>query len=314
MYRTILVPLDGTLEGARALPTAATLARAAGPGARLLLVRAAPAATKPGAKASFRARVRAAAEAGSYLDRVWGALASSGLAVTRLQPCGDPAECVLRAAYDHAADLIVMATHGRWGPHRVVQGSVAQTILRDSPMPVVLVGPRAVPLARVWRLLAPLDGGEFSAAALPEVEHLARSLGVRSIDLVGVVSPFPAAIYADAPSLRNANSRVTMRRDQLERKLLSRGGQLATWFEGNVRVHVHQGEVASTIAETAKELGTDLIVMRTHGRQGIARTLVGSVADELVRTATVPIVLYAPGVIAARSRQAAQLDEYMAAV
>src|SRR5581483_8312860 len=135
MFRTILVPLDGSAAAERALPVAATLAGRGG--ARLLLVQVADALVLAGEDPS-EAEALAVAEAREYLARVAERIAGQGVAVETAAPFGPPAEEILAESRLRAADLVVLTTHGHTGPGRSLYGGVAEAVLAHSPVPVLL--------------------------------------------------------------------------------------------------------------------------------------------------------------------------------
>jgi nucleotide-binding universal stress UspA family protein len=312
MYRTILVPLDGTPEAARALPHAVQVAEAAGAGARILLVRPAPA---PDGGHDSAPGFTAVAEASAYLREVASDLAGRGLDVTALTPAGPVAASIVQDAERHQADLIVTATHGRAGLDRLLHGSVAGDILQHVAMPVLVVGPLVATPRPPRRILVPLDGDAFSAAVVAPVAELARGLGA-AVDLVGVVPALPVAIGdEDGPvpdgllerlQVRRAGSGHVMLegRQEVQERLQALERALRFWADRlaagapSVQVHTAYGlrgpSVAAVISTLGRELEADLIALRTHARPTVGRFLVGSVADEVVRTAPLPALLFPP--------------------
>ena len=157
---TILVPLDGSPLAEAALPRAVELAE--GSGARLLLLRAAHAAALPGVDAT-EAQVRAVEEAEAYLAEVAKRL--TGTRVANLETSvwyGPAAYAIVEGARLHKADLIVMTTHGRSGLRRLILGSVAESVLRGTTTPILLV--RAVE--------APVERPTGSATPWPEATRV----------------------------------------------------------------------------------------------------------------------------------------------
>lgn len=153
-YRTVLVPLDGSELAESALDHAIELARA---GASLVLVRAAEAHTAPGADPTD-AQVKVVREAEEYLTAVRARLARAG--VERVDASvwyGPPADSIVDAARFRKADLIVMSTHGRSGLGRLVLGSVAETVLRATTTPILLVRSQEAPVQ-------PVQGGGREAS------------------------------------------------------------------------------------------------------------------------------------------------------
>jgi nucleotide-binding universal stress UspA family protein len=142
--RTILVPLDGSILAESALPEAAELARQRG--ARLLLVRAAEAHV-PVAVDPTESQVRVVQEAETYLASVKARLAATGITDVETSVWyGPPAYAIVEAARLRHADLIVMTTHGRSGLGRLILGSVAESVLRGTTTPILLLRAAEAPV------------------------------------------------------------------------------------------------------------------------------------------------------------------------
>ena len=140
---TILVPLDGSSLAAAALPTAVDLAKASG--ARLLLLRAAEAPASPRTDPS-EAQVEVVREAETYLDMVKRGLEREDMNVETSVWYGPPVSSIVEAAATRGVSLIVMSTHGRTGLGRLVLGSVAESVLRGTRTPILLVRDGAAPV------------------------------------------------------------------------------------------------------------------------------------------------------------------------
>ncbi len=137
MFKTILVPLDGSPLAETALPHAIAMAKTFG--ARLRLLRAAEADTLPGVDPT-EAQVTVVGEAESYLRNVIERLAANGFRrVDTSVWYGSPVTAILEAARLREADLIVMTTHGRSGLGRLVMGSVAEAVVRGTTTPILLI-------------------------------------------------------------------------------------------------------------------------------------------------------------------------------
>lgn len=142
MYRRVLVPLDGSELAEAILPFAEQVA---GPlDAEVILVRvvepvsAAEAVALAGVVAPDTFAVREI-EAKRYLHEVERRLSKKGLRVRTRIALGPPAEAILGAVQTSGVDLVAMTTHGRSGLGRALFGSVAESVLRASPVPVLLV-------------------------------------------------------------------------------------------------------------------------------------------------------------------------------
>ena len=142
---TILVPLDGSALAEAALAPAIELARANN--AKLVLLRATEAHAAPLTDLT-EAQVAAVRGAEDYLAGVHRRINGVELAAVDTSVWyGPPAEAIVEAARFRRADLIVMSSHGRSGVGRLVLGSVAETVLRASTVPILLLRPSNVPAA-----------------------------------------------------------------------------------------------------------------------------------------------------------------------
>jgi nucleotide-binding universal stress UspA family protein len=142
---TILVPVDGSALAESALPKAVDLAGATE--ARLLLVRAAEAHTMPGVDPT-EAQVKVVSEAEAYVVRLAAELRATGLeGVEASVWYGPPAYAIVEAARLHHVDLIVMTTHGRSGLGRLILGSVAESVVRGTRTPILLLRAPEAPVA-----------------------------------------------------------------------------------------------------------------------------------------------------------------------
>jgi nucleotide-binding universal stress UspA family protein len=205
------------------------------------------------------------------------------LAVDYVTRVGAAADEILRAAEELGADLIVMGTHGRTGLRRLLAGSVAEAVLRRAPCPVLaLRSPdRAREAEGIRVILHPTDFSDRSADALRVARTLARDHGARlvllhvasnEITAEGmVIIPTDPAVYREAL-------------DEMRGRL--GGPDLKFPVESAVR----EGDAAAEILRAAGEIPCDLIVMGTHGRRGLGRLLMGSVAEAVLRRALCPVL------------------------
>lgn len=142
-------------------------------------------------------------------------------------------------------------------------------------------------------ILVPLDGSAFAEAALPYAQSLALHYQAE-ITLLRVIVPprWPGALEAESPELierlnktavQDATSYLQYQQESLQAQGL------------HVTAHIQNGEpAANLILDMAKEQNSDLIIMSTHGRSGLQRWMFGSVAERVVRQATIPIMLVRP--------------------
>jgi nucleotide-binding universal stress UspA family protein len=241
------------------------------------------------------AQLYAIAEAEEYLGVLQARLTARDFKVETGVPYGLPEGTwiVDEVALRHA-DLIVMGTHDRAGVERWVRGSVAEAVISRAAVPVMLVRAAAHGMLPVehfdWRqpvLVVALDGSRLAEAALPVAMDLAQSLNGRLV-LVGVVQA-PAATSIDTYGVDD-QARLAADADEYLAAIVGRVTATGLPVEHTVR----RGEPATEIGRTAHEHNAAAVIMATHGRTGLARLLLGSVAGMVLRCSTSPVVLVRP--------------------
>lgn len=139
------------------------------------------------------------------------------------------------------------------------------------------------------RILVPLDGSEVSERILPEIEKIADKLKANiSIMRVAFIHPIPAIDITKASDVTKAEVAVVHEAEEyvhmIEEKLKAKGFTVGS--------HVRYGpDAADEILDHTDQYDTDLIMMSTHGRSGVKRWLLGSVAEKVVHHATTPVLL-----------------------
>jgi nucleotide-binding universal stress UspA family protein len=201
---------------------------------------------------------------------------------------GDASQEILRMAEEISSDLIVMGTHGRKGLSGLLAGSVAIAVLRGAHCPVLALRsaecPRESKEIRV--ILHPTDFSVDSEAALKVARRLACDHGARLI----VLHVATLEIRTDEMGAAEVDPRVY--RDALEdvRRRID-GPDLKHPVETLLRT----GFAPEGIVETAEEVRSDLIVLGTHGRTGLTRLLMGSVAENVLPKANCPVLIVKAG-------------------
>jgi nucleotide-binding universal stress UspA family protein len=263
MVQKILTALDGTKASESVLPYLETLL--ASQDANVTLVRATPGGST--------ARTR---EATAYLARIAEALRAKGAVVDIHVPSGKPAPTLVDLAVRGNYSLILMGSHGRSGLPRLLLGSVAEEVLRRSPLPLLIVPPRttAMEKPKLKRIVVPLDGSHRSAAILPHVAILAKATGARLL-FTTVVEPhareeIPVEVLAKS-----------LFRDQ--KNLLRQG--IPT------ELIIRYGNPADEILSLGDVQNADLVALSTHGRTGLERARFGSVAESILRRGRRPLLL-----------------------
>ncbi len=205
----------------------------------------------------------------------------------------DPAPVILRYAADHDIDLIVMGTHGRRGLRRMMVGSVAEEVVRLAPCPVFTVrtydeqNDDMAPWV-IRRVLAPVDLSDRSVLAARHAAALASVYGAE-LDLVFVLDTvsIPAGPYdaIGGVALAGLGERVQVDLDALAHRLQEEVPTL----RGHVATHLQLGHPVIEILDFAEATGADLLVLGSHGHTGVERLLLGSIAEQLVRSASSPV-------------------------
>jgi nucleotide-binding universal stress UspA family protein len=310
MYRTILVPLDGSAFGEHALPLALGIARHTSAAVQLVHICTPPHANlADGLPALVAAPIGPCREhATKYLTNLAQVLSPRWeVPISVAVRDGLAADQLYAHAISIGADLVIVTTHG-YGPlSRMWVGSVADTLVRRLPMPVMLTRPHdkapnlheAVHEQVFEHVLLPLDGSALAEEVLRPALELGKPAEVTYTLLQAVQVPVlgyaPAAYAAglDQQMLEQMRSDAQEYLGQVARRLRSQGHKVAT--------QISIGPPAMAILDYARENPVDLIAMATHGRGGVARMLLGSVADKVVRGAGTPVLLKRPSAEAAES-------------
>ena len=314
MFHTILTPLDGSTFGEHALPLALSIARRSGASLRLLHVVPPPASIYSESplfsedsylESYVREQYRSASLA--YLNAVAKRLTGlTAPGATRIVVEGEVRDAIHAQAELAPADLVVMTTHGRGPLGRFWLGSAADELVRTLSMPVLLVRPRegVADLEReadLKRILVALDGSTLAEQILEPAVALGALTGAE-FTLVRVVRPVVIGAYAlGAGGL----GQLAVGMEQLEAEHKRRCEQAENYLEEiaarlrvrklTVRTHVATEEQPAVgILQEAQKADADLIALATHGRRGLSRLFLGSVADKVVRGGRLPVLLLRP--------------------
>ncbi len=299
MIQKLLVPLDGSALAEAALPIATTLADRTD--ATLILLRAAQYRSLLSDVAGDQYRVIGQAE--DYLAQLTERLQAQGLKVESGVPFGgSPADWILEESEFRHVDLVIMATHGREGPDRWLHGSVAEAVVHRSKIPVMLVRasetasqaamPAEFPTPQPV-VLVPLDGSDLAESALSFAAELQQAIAARLV-LVAVV-PQPGQLVAGEGGAITTYAGAD--HDRLEADAtayLAAAADRVSASGGAAETVVRYGEAASEISAAAETYPATAVVMATHGRTGVLRAMVGSVAGGVLRHTSVPVVLIHP--------------------
>lgn len=216
---------------------------------------------------------------------------------------GYPAEEILRYAEENQVDLILMATHGRSGISRWIIGSVSERVLRSTNLPVWLIrgGSNFQTYHQnvVDTIVVTLDGSKLAEQVLPYAEALVsqwrpEKLG---ITLLSVCEPptVPSDYPPDMPITweRHVEQEIKLHQQETRKYLQALSERLST--KGlKVNTEILMGKASQAISDYVNEHLPRLLVMATHGRSGLSRWLVGSVAESVMGSVSVPVFLVKP--------------------
>jgi nucleotide-binding universal stress UspA family protein len=291
--RQILVATDFSEVSKQALPYAAALAKQLD--ASVTVVHVVP--TPPPAELSHIPLVleekRLVAEARSALARFREKELPRDLKGDTLVLAGSPYAKVCEAAKTLSADLIITATHGHTGLKHFLLGSTAERIVRHAPCPVLAVREPwmeikfpSEPALNFKKILVPIDFSDASRKALPYAASLVRQFGGVAI-LLHVIEPppYPEFGYAHVPIKEAKRKRAA--KEQLERLRHEAPLNAAS----GTTVDIRHGNAYHEIVSAAADEKADLIILSTHGRTGLAHTLLGSTAEKVVRHASCPVLV-----------------------
>ena len=290
MYRTILVPLDGSTLSECALPMAVYLARATK--AKIVLVRAAWVPDEPGLD-PIASQMWAAREARTYLEGVASNLSAYKVQIETYVPFALPHEGILREIELRHADVVVMSTHGDNAPEPKLFGSVARAVVARCHVPVLLIrmglgSPTMLPKPNADTLLVPLDGSPFAEAILPYAADLAGTLNWHMVLMHIIIeadqeSPLLVE-HTDTPAIA-------------EHYLAEVAARLQP-LGLDVRSIVRVGTPATVVLEESEAAHVGMVVMATHGQTGMREMLFGSVAQDVLHFANTPLLLVRPADLA----------------
>jgi nucleotide-binding universal stress UspA family protein len=292
MYRTILVPLDGSPTSERALPIAAHIARRAGAVLHLVHVHTLNDPIRIEGLPVIDDELHSLGREHEriYLEQMRGQLSTGGnLQVTceTLDWERSVAHVLNELIMANPIDLVVMSTHGRSGCDRLLLGSVAEALTRAGIVPLLLVRPTAASAdftrdTRQHRILLPLDGSTMAEQIVPPALALGTTLDA-TYELLRVLPP---PVYDTPETIRRVEADAQSYLTTIARRLRASGATATT--------HVACGpQPTHAILDVATQIGADLIAIATHSRSSLHLGL-GSTTDKLIRSANQPLLVYQP--------------------
>lgn len=317
MFQRILVPLDGSERAEQALPLAARLARAWD--GSLLLVRVVIPSREVGLHAgeavpflgdTTKEELETARRS---LETVAASEGLAGIAVATEVITGRPAEGILSTATARQADLMVMCSHGYTGVKRWALGSVAQQVARHSAVPVLILREGTTPAAtclvkegQAVRIMVALDGSALAETVLTPAAYLSAALSAPQrgvLSLVRILRLPTAFEYGQDDSFARARTQKTLEAKAYLRTVEDRfqEGELAALKLKVTSCVDYDLDVAQRLLVLAENgliedevIGCDMLALATHGRSGVARWAIGSVAERLLGTTSLPLLIVRP--------------------
>jgi nucleotide-binding universal stress UspA family protein len=310
MYRSVIVPLDGSSFGEHALPLAASIARRSNASLQLVHVVTPLSAVYAETLLAPDPEIEAeyVAQHCKYLERMAGRVKEfTGVTASCVVLSGEVALTLRMHMAKESPDLIVMTTHGRGALGRFWLGSMADDLVRHLHTPLLLVrpggkAPEWSPLPAPRHLIVTLDGTPVAEQILEPALALA-GLMEAELTLLRVIKPvIPMSMVPEGVTLDESTLRLQERIEAVQREQSHKARtyleQVAERLRHNNRAVqtrvMTEDNTSRAILHAGATGATDLIALATHGRRGLQRLLLGSVADKVIRGATVPVLVLRP--------------------
>jgi nucleotide-binding universal stress UspA family protein len=282
--RSILCATDISRRAERAIDRAAALARQFGASLRLLHVvdedqpRATTDMERLRARDALEAQVQALNDAG---------LPSIEIAVE----AGVVFQTIVTAAQDYSADVIVMGAHRKRVLKDIVIGTTIERVMRTGLHPVLMVNADAN--ARYESVLLALDGSKASEAALTAAKAL-RLLDDTRLSVIRAFEPASKGMVLSVSVAENPATDYSEAWEREARKEITNLIRQAELPDVSMQILTEEGPPFLVIRRAIEHLGADLLVVGTHGRTGVSRVLLGSVAERVISSEVECDVLVVP--------------------
>ena len=312
MYTRVLVPLDGSKTSEQALRYVGEQTLGFKIPIHLLVVFGAVPSeiVDPDHPSSeTRTTIQSRLEAIAYLEGVKASLGDLGTPISCIARNGNPADQIIKEAEENPSTIVAMTTHGRSGVGRWVLGSVTDKVLLGTTGPLLLVraeeetgysketGYSSEPTFK--HVIVPLDGSSLAEQILPHVVSLARSRMLNVVlvratpsaeeyhrymnhQMVSAVATGYSGPYEEFA--RGADAEAVQYLHDVKGRLIPQGVL-------SVEERLVRGNPAGAILDLIDEIPDSLVALTTHGRSGVGRWVMGSVADRLVRNSGKPVLV-----------------------
>jgi len=194
-------------------------------------------------------------------------------------------------AVKNKISMIIMGRRGKTGLKRLVIGSTTARVIGHAPCNVLVV-PRAAKV-EFKNILVATDGSKYSAAAASEAIGLAK----RNKSKLTVISVVPSELMTPTDIEFSMPQRELIAEKEMHEaeKNAKTVKDAAQKEEVAVQAFVMSGKPSDAIIETAREKGADLIILGSHGKTGIERLLMGSVAERVIVLAACAVLVVKAG-------------------
>ena len=301
MYTRILIPLDGSKTAEKVLPYARYLAGSFKIPVELFAVFdiAEMAAQMSAEKAQFLDTMveDGVRHSTVYLRGVASTFADAD--VKCMVEKGQAADAIIERGGADTAMLITMATHGRSGVNRFLLGSIAEKVLRGTANALLLVRAteeaKSAGEAALKSIIVPLDGSELAESVLPMVAGLAEKLDLEIQLFRAYHIPYNALAGDDGFYVGNYEALIVGVREEASEYLDKKVTELKKLGVAKVSCVTKEGSAGDEIIVLERETAGGLIAMCSHGRSGVKRWALGSVAEIVVRHSGGPVLITRPG-------------------
>jgi nucleotide-binding universal stress UspA family protein len=194
---------------------------------------------------------------------------------------------LIHIAISEKADLIVTTTHGRSGPAKLVMGSFSESLVYQSPIPVLLVNPKASALKKIKCILFATDFSEASNAAFKKVVQLARQIGAEVVLFHKLQFPtvegLPPLLFSTTPS-------------ELKEKTHATAQNWIKWGEQQgvkmkVQINTGKSDRLNELQKAAKKLGNSAVVAMAAQSGALESNLLGTLTQKVIRSVSCPVLV-----------------------
>jgi len=200
---------------------------------------------------------------------------------------GHPAREIVDFSENHDIDEIIMGSHGREPPARILFGSIAERVLRRAPVPVTIVRPHQ--RRATAHHLVPIDGSQQSTKAL---EYACSVFPDVETTIIHAIDPMETH-YGDGQLVHSEKEYEQL--TQQAEQLLAEADALAEEYDATVRsttvVEWGPNRPVDAILTYVENNDVDHVIMGSHGRSGVSRILLGSVAERVARRSPAPVTV-----------------------